>query len=482
MAENQASLVPEPTAEQHRVAAAQFERAKEVFKSGNYDYAIQLLLTCCKLEPNRLLFRQALRRTEKIKFKDNLHGSRLAFLANPAAKTRLKGAKAARDHLRVLEVGEEILTRNPWDVGTQMDMSEAADALGLTETAVWILEQAREKDPMDPTVNRTLARLCEKAGLFKEAIGLWELVRKKAPRDLEAQRKGKDLAASDTIARGNYEALVQPKAGAPASNGAAVGRLPFKPAASIDESAGPSIREPREAANLRARIEADPTNPATYLHLASVYRRNDLIEKARQVLEDGLGPTSNHFEISIELAALDIEPFRRNLAITEERLQANPGDDGLLRIRRQLLREINSREMDLYRQKAERFPTEAANRLEFGLRLLRAGQIDAAIAELQSARSDPRQRWRAFLYLGYCFKERNNWRLAQRNFEEALQMLPAGEEATRKELMFVLANGAAQGGDFTTAIELGCELAHIDFGYRDIGRLVDEWQAKANKA
>ena len=92
------------------------------------------------------------------------------------------------------------------------------------------------------------------------------------------------------------------------------------------------------------------------------------------------------------------------------------------------------------------------------------------------------QRWRALLHLGYCFKERKNWLLAQRNFEEALQTLPASEETTRKELMFALATGAADTGDFAKAVELGCELVNVDFGYRQIGNLVDEWQAKLQKA
>jgi hypothetical protein len=122
------------------------------------------------------------------------------------------------------------------------------------------------------------------------------------------------------------------------------------------------------------------------------------------------------------------------------------------------------------------------HRLELGLRLLRAGQTDAAILELQAARSDPRHRGRALLYLGYCFKNRNNWRLAERNFEEALQNLSPGEEATRKELLFQLAQGAAEAGDLGKAIDLGYDLANLDFGYRDISRLLDEWQERHQDA
>ena len=45
-----------------------------------------------------------------------------------------------------------------------------ADALGLLDVGVWILEQARQKAPKDATVNRALARLYEKRGNFNQAI------------------------------------------------------------------------------------------------------------------------------------------------------------------------------------------------------------------------------------------------------------------------------------------------------------------------
>src|SRR5438132_3775928 len=484
MADHPPPHLPSPSGEHRRVAAGQFERANQVIATGNYDYGIQLLITCCKLDPANLIYRQALRKTEKKKFNNNLRGSRLAFVTTSAAKTKLKAARASRDHLKVLEHGEEVLARNPWDIGTQMDMAEAADSLGLLDLAVWTLEHARQKNPKDATVNRMLARLYEKRGNFSQAIGLWELVRKEDPQDVEAQHKSKDLAASDTIARGNYEAVVAK---------AAAGELDTDEHKTAEETKDnttpvptplslPDQRLAREAAALRTRIEADATNPAAYLQLAGVYRRAGQIEPAREVLQQALGPTGNYFEISIELADLEIEPFRRNLILTEDKLRDAPQDEELRKIRIRLLKEINTRELELYRQKSERFPTEMVHRLELGLRLLRAGQTDAAIVELQAARSDPRQRWRSLLYLGYCFKNRHNWRLAQRNFEESMQNLPVGEDATRKELLFQLAVGSAEAGDLAKAVDLAYELANLDFAYRDIGKLLDEWQAKLQQA
>ena len=205
MAKTSAPRLPPPSPEQRKVAAGQFERANQVIATGNFDYGIRLLMSCCHLDPANLIYRQALRRTEKTKYRNNMRGSWHARISSLPLRTKIKAALRASDYSRVLEIGEMLLARNPWDTGAQLDMAEAANCLGLLDIAVWTLEQARHKDPRDTTVNRFLARLYEKRGNFAQAIALWELVRHADPRDVEAQSKSKDLAANETILRGNYE-------------------------------------------------------------------------------------------------------------------------------------------------------------------------------------------------------------------------------------------------------------------------------------
>src|SRR5689334_760038 len=128
------SALPSPSAEHRRVAAGQFEHANQVIASRkNYNYGIHLLLSCCKLDPGNLVYRQALRRTQKAKYNNNLRGSWLAWLTAWPARARVKAAGQIDDKLHVLEYGEQVLCRNPWDVGTQMDMARAASALGLLD-------------------------------------------------------------------------------------------------------------------------------------------------------------------------------------------------------------------------------------------------------------------------------------------------------------------------------------------------------------
>jgi len=275
MSTSHTQTVPEPTPEQRRIVAERFERANQVISTGDFDYGIQLLLACCKIDPGNLVYRQALRRTQKAKFKNNMRGSRFAALSSSAAKARIKGAERSKEYLRVLEQGEEVLVRNPWDLGTQMDMAEAADGLGLLDLAIWLLEQGRQRDGQDGTLNRALARLYEKRGNFSQAIALWELVRKAEPSDAEAQHKGKDLAANETISRGGYERTMTPRREEPEDDGSDVEPDTDSALKRTDATdIAPVDRVAREAAPLLKKIEQGPTDPLPYLQLAAVYTRN----------------------------------------------------------------------------------------------------------------------------------------------------------------------------------------------------------------
>jgi serine/threonine protein kinase len=201
--------VPGVGQDQRRAAAGQFQRAAELIAHGNYDYAIRLLLSCCKLDPTQLPYRQALRQAVKGKYHNNRPGGPLTWLAKRPSWLRLQAARRRGNWLGVLAFGEDVLARDPWDVGTQLDMADAAESLGMPEVAVWLLEEARQKDVRDARVNRALARLYEKAGNLSQAIALWDLVRKVDPTDAEAHKKTQDLAARETIRRGRYFKSVQ---------------------------------------------------------------------------------------------------------------------------------------------------------------------------------------------------------------------------------------------------------------------------------
>jgi hypothetical protein len=206
---------PELSSAEHRLAAAgQFERAREVLTSGNAEYARHLLLSCCKLDPSNLLYRRTLRKCTEQAKQRGLLKRWLAGFSVLGARARLKVAKQSRDHLKVLENGEEVLGVQPENLAVQMDMAAAADALGLQTVALWMTERARAQHPRNPAVLRALAKRYEKQGQFGRALAAWDLLRRVVPGDPEAQRRMNDLAAKDTIERGNYQERVTQSADA----------------------------------------------------------------------------------------------------------------------------------------------------------------------------------------------------------------------------------------------------------------------------
>ena len=53
---------------------------------------------------------------------------------------------------------------------------------------------------------------------------------------------------------------------------------------------------------------------------------------------------------------------------------------------------------------------------------------------------------------------------------------------TANKVLFQLATGSAENGELPRAMDLGHELANIDFSYKNIGDLLDEWHERVAQA
>ncbi len=475
MTDSESGHLATPTPEQVRAASGQFERAQQVVASKNLDYAIRLLRSCCQLDPSNLVYRQTLRRTVRARYRNNQRGAWLAWLWNIPTRLALKRALQRGEFLNAIRVAEQVLARNPWDFGAQVDLGTAAEELCWLDTATWSLEQARALQPKNQALIRQLALLYERQQNFKQATGLWQLLLKLAPNHPEATNKLHHLAASETIHRGRYAETIESGESVltPSSQSE---REPEAEGVTDEEALGGHARA-REAAQLRQKIAREPQRREHHLRLAALYRALGDLKTATIVLERGLEATDQAFELRAELLDLEIEPYRRSLAETEAGLQNTPDNAELRQRRAHLRKEINNRELDLYQQWTRHAPLEMRYRYELGVRLLRAGRVEEAIGELQQSRDDARHRWQSLLFLGHCFRARNNPQLAIRNFRAALEQMPGVEITGRKEAIYLLATLHADLGDYPKAVEYGTELAHIDFAFRDISRLLDAWQA-----
>lgn len=464
--------VPLVPADRCRMALEVFHRAREVVRSGNFEFGTHLLLSCCNLDPANLVYRRALRATGRRLAQQQAGAPTKSALVQ---KVRLRAAKLRGNPAELLDACEAVLLLDPTDAATHLILAEAAEALDLTDLAVWSLEQACRYGHVSATVGRNLARLYEARGDYDRARKVWEWLRRAPSVDAEAQEQVRDLAANETIARGRFEEKLASKSDRPKAETLPEVALTKEQPACPARSASP---HETEEARLLGCIQADPSAPAAYLHLAAFYRRAGRLDQAAQVLRQGLGPSGFAAELALALTDLDLEPLRRELAAQEERQRLAPQDAEAARQYARLRKHVNRQELLYYRQKTQLAPVDPQDRYEYGVRLLRAGRFKEAIPPFQRLRSDRRLCGPALFQLGRCFQGLGNWTLAQRNFEAALRELPRGEQDLRKEILFELASGAAANNDDGTALERGYELANLEYHYRGIHRLIEEWQKR----
>jgi tRNA A-37 threonylcarbamoyl transferase component Bud32/tetratricopeptide (TPR) repeat protein len=178
-----------------RIASGQFEHATHAVATGNFDYGIMLLLNCCRLEPGNIAYHQALRNAQ--------FARRAAPGARPwrslpirwLLQLGLKLAVQMRQPLRVLTLARQLLTCDPEDLATQLEMARAARDAGFFDLALWLLETAQAANPEHDAATRALAELLEDRGEFGRALALWEGVVRENPNDGAAGKKVRDLAA-----------------------------------------------------------------------------------------------------------------------------------------------------------------------------------------------------------------------------------------------------------------------------------------------
>jgi tetratricopeptide (TPR) repeat protein len=443
----------------------------EALKRGNFDYAIELLQEACTLAPDQLMFRRALRAAARQKYGNQRPSKLSRTLGTLRARTALKAALARGQHHRALQLCEAILALDPWDIATLVQEAEVFDRLGYLDSAVWAAETAVEASPTDLAANRCLARLYEKRGEYSRAIACWERVKKLAPGDEEAERRIRDLAAVETISRGGYDGPSQLQDASSDQGTAAVASAAPPPISRWEE----------EAEKLRERIRRDPTVLAPYLELAKLLREHRRWDEALEVMSQAIPAAGPHPDAQAALADIEIDRLRYDLAAAERELARQPNDPQLAARVEELRRRLNDFELREYRRRCDQYPTDLGLRFELGVRLARAGLYDQAITELQQARQDPRHRVNVLLWLGHCFAARRLHRLAQRHYQEALELLQqsgARDDERVKELYYLLGRTYEEMQDLPQALRCYEEVAALDFAYRDVAQRLTRIQTE----
>ena len=444
---------------QQQKAQSFFQYGNDAAAKGSVDYAVQMYREALKLQPDNLVFRQALRATVRKKFNnDPSKVGRLAAARVQPVRLRVRAAKAKGQWAHVLDLCEEAYVYNPWDISTTRDASEAATQLGYHQLAQWLLESVLAQ-ANDADFFRTLAQVYQQNENWQKAIQCWERVQKLDPSDEGAKRQMNALSASATIARSGLNEALGKRMARPT--------MPETFAPDVEEEK-PEELSPEE--RLLKEIDEQPDRPGPYLQLADAYRSRNKLDEAERILARGLKMLPSDTVLQSAYGEVQVSRLQRAIEKQTKVCEERPNDEAAKTKLDQLHNYLNEYEVKEFRRRVTLDPDDLKLQYELGLRLARAGRHDEAIAAFQQARQSTSLRGQALHQSGLSFEATGVMKLAERSYLDALKEADPADRNTLNALHYRLGRVAEAQGNTREAEEHYNEVAANDYGYLDVAQ------------
>ncbi len=474
------SREPIPPAKRRRLQMC-FEHGTKSAAKNDFKYATDMFTTCVDGDPANAIYIKQFLVTLAKSYKDNKKGA--GFTSKPKAAA-LRGVIAkssySKDWPGLMKTGLEMLKLNPWDVGALSSMAGACDALNYDEAQLVYLKWALEVNGKEAEVNRLCGRALARLGRFDEAIACWHRVEQAKPGDEEAVRAIADLAVEKTISHGGYE-------DAQSSTEVKANR------AAKDDFRSEARAKLTPEQQLELQISKKPDDLSLYIELADLHTREERHKQAGEVLARALEVSGGDVMIRERMEDCQLRGARHQLEIAKKRAAADktpPAQE----LAKRMKTELNSTEMEVFRTRSERYPNNPTWKFELGMRLKKAGQYNEAIKCFQGAAGDAKRKANTHLELGECFHYIKQYKLAMKNYEDALEAVGSRDADLRKLGLYragklalglaekYLATQDAQGqGELDRAEKYLSELAGLEFGYQDVPQLLDKISNIRNK-
>ena len=442
-----------------RIALECYKTGTQALAKSNFDYAVKMYSKSVELVPDNLLYRQVLRGAERQMYKNNGKGASMASMRMIGIRAKTKKAKLQKSWRDLDQAAEEGLIINPWDVGFNAEIGEAASQLGYDEVAVFGYEKAAEMDPNNKDLLGSLALAYERRSRFTDAVTCWERVLQMEPLHVFARSKITQLNAQATIHQGDFDRPhkpVEPMVGYEESvTGGANGQGAAAPGESIEN-------------DLRHAIRKNPTGISNYLRLAEYYRREGKLDDSLQTLQKALEVSGGDPNVREKLEDTQLEQLRRNRDLAKQMAASNPQDTGVQQQYGALVKEVLQQEITVLSRRVERYPQDMKMKYELAQMFYQIGKYAQAIPLLQKAAKDPRLEAQVNVSLGKCFLKEHRNELAEFQFKQAVTKLnPQEQEKALVECTYLLGRLAEASGRRDDAIQRYNEVISIEYDYKD---------------
>jgi tetratricopeptide (TPR) repeat protein len=455
-------MPPELEAQDIEKARTFFQYGNDAALKSNYDYAINMYKEACKRAVDNLQFRQALRGVQRRKFgNDPSKVGRLVGMTNKPIHMKARSARGKEKYAHALEVLEDAFTNNPWDVAASREAAEAYEMLELYPIAQWCLESVQsEVGAKDAEFHRHAAHVHELCESWPKAIASWEAVKRINPFDEDAERKIKNLAASATMKRANYEGAISKSEEKPKET-------PQDIAERLEQM---KLEKMSPEERLHGEIKKDPKQAWPYIELADIHRKRSQFEHAEKILAVGLKANPKDPILQQHYAEVQMTRLKRAVDALTKRVEDDPTDLATKSKLDQLHRMLLDYEIKEYRRRVALSPEDNNLHYQLGMALARDGKHGEAIGEFQIAKGSPNLKIDAMLQAGLSFEADGRAKLAERTYQEALKSLEPGDTANLNALNYQLGRVNETLGNMEKAEEHYNEVAANDYTYRDVAQ------------
>jgi tetratricopeptide (TPR) repeat protein len=241
--------------------------------------------------------------------------------------------------------------------------------------------------------------------------------------------------------------------------------------------AGGETVEERNLARARKAYEDAPTVPDNinrYAQLLKARLTPEAEEEALRIYMKGFEDTGE-YRFRMRAGDIRIERLQRELRELDNQLEEKPDDAALIAQRDAKNTELLELQLEEYKERVRKYPTDNFRKFELGDVLFRLGRHGDAMEYFQPAKDEPKLRVRAGHMLGKCFLADDWYPEAISEFEETLGAVDASgreyELAIRYDLMLALLEAASAESSIDhakRAKDICSEIARKNIRYRDI--------------
>lgn len=428
------------------------QKADEALRRRNYDFAVELYRQLIDLSPDLGDARAGLRRALKKRHEQKRGGKLFRAVSGALPLTKAKSMHKLGKFGAASKALEDYLATNPVDEEANLLLGMCLEEQEYFHSARAVYEFVAEIAPKNTEGLKRAGSMLQRTGDPHGALEYYERALSADPRDQEALKARKNLAAETALVASRADSVGHSRELIKDKDQAKTLERAQRLVLSEDE-----LKD--ELEKLEARFADDASNPDLMMEMAGVLEKLKEPDAALDLVRRAQSYRRDSFDICCKLGDLEAKVQKRRIAKADK-----AGDTERAS---QLEEKLFELEMKDAQRRVEMRPSDANLRLTLGKRLLKVGDVDAALAELQKCQEEPRTREEAVFLLGRCFQEKGIHDLAIKQFEKALESR-SKIDGRAKEILYHLGSLAEAKGDLEAARGHFIRIYEVDIAYRDV--------------